>query len=52
MIDYVDRNVPMLANMFEKRMKGYLAMGYSISDHPPTNREKSNASEQRQIGLI
>jgi superfamily II DNA or RNA helicase len=52
MIDYVDRNVPMLANMFEKRMKGYLAMGYSISDHPATNREKSNASEQRQIGLI
>jgi superfamily II DNA or RNA helicase len=52
MIDYVDRNVPMLANMFEKRMKGYLAMGYSISDHPATNREKSNASKQRQIGLI
>jgi superfamily II DNA or RNA helicase len=28
--DYVDRNVPMLARMFDKRMKGYRAMGYSL----------------------
>ncbi len=28
--DYVDRNVPMLARMFDKRMKGYRAMGYSV----------------------
>lgn len=27
--DYVDRQVPMLARMFERRMKGYRAMGYS-----------------------
>lgn len=26
--DYVDRQVPMLSRMFEKRMKGYQAMGY------------------------
>jgi superfamily II DNA or RNA helicase len=52
MIDYVDRNVPMLANMFEKRMKGYKAMGYSIGDHPATGPERSGDSEQRQIGLI
>ena len=32
-MDYVDHNVPMLARMFEKRMKGYRAMGYSVSDH-------------------
>jgi len=28
-IDYVDRNVPMPARMFEKRMRGYRAMGYA-----------------------
>ena len=32
-MDYVDRNVPMLERMFEKRMRGYGAMGYSVSDH-------------------
>jgi superfamily II DNA or RNA helicase len=33
MMDYVDRNVPMLARMFDKRMRGYRAMGYSMADH-------------------
>ena len=33
MMDYVDRYVPMLARMFEKRMRGYRAMGYSVGDH-------------------
>jgi superfamily II DNA or RNA helicase len=28
--DYVDRNVPMLARMFDRRVKGYRAMGYSL----------------------
>jgi superfamily II DNA or RNA helicase len=32
-MDYVDRNVPMLAKMFDKRMSGYRAMGYSVGDH-------------------
>lgn len=27
-VDYVDRQVPMLARMFDKRMKGYREMGY------------------------
>jgi superfamily II DNA or RNA helicase len=27
-VDYVDRRVPMLGRMFEKRMRGYRAMGY------------------------
>ena len=31
-MDYVDRNAPMLARMFEKRMRGYRAMGYSVGD--------------------
>ena len=51
MIDYVDRNVPMLANMFDKRMKGYRAMGYSVGDQTPTEFEESGGAEQQQIGL-
>lgn len=29
--DYVDANIPMLARMYEKRRKGYIAMGYSFT---------------------
>ena len=29
--DYVDSNVPMLMNMFKKRLRGYRALGYEIS---------------------
>lgn len=32
-MDYVDRDVSMLARMFEKRMRGYRAMGYVVTDH-------------------
>ena len=28
--DYVDKEVPMLARMFEKRLKGYRSMGYDL----------------------
>jgi superfamily II DNA or RNA helicase len=28
--DYVDANVPMLARMYEKRLKGYRAIGYEV----------------------
>jgi superfamily II DNA or RNA helicase len=30
--DYVDRDVPMLARMFEKRMRGYRTIGYSAGE--------------------
>jgi superfamily II DNA or RNA helicase len=30
--DYVDVQVPMLARMFEKRIRGYVAMGYQRKD--------------------
>ncbi len=30
--DYVDAQVPMLARMFEKRLRGYAAMGYQRKD--------------------
>ena len=32
-MDYVDRHVPVLMRMFEKRARGYRAMGYSPSEH-------------------
>jgi superfamily II DNA or RNA helicase len=31
--DYVDRQVPMLSRMFDKRMRGYQAMGYRDEPH-------------------
>jgi len=31
--DYVDRNVPMLARMFERRMKGYKTLGYACTSN-------------------
>jgi len=30
--DYVDSAVPMLARMFEKRLRGYRAIGYELED--------------------
>ena len=30
--DYVDARVPMLARMYERRLKGYRALGYSLAD--------------------
>lgn len=32
--DYVDRDMPMLARMFEKRLRGYRAIGYELADPP------------------
>ena len=37
-VDYVDRAVPMLARMFEKRMRGYKAIGYVADDGAPSLR--------------
>jgi superfamily II DNA or RNA helicase len=33
--DYVDREVPMLARMFKKRLRGYHAIGYDHDFRPP-----------------
>ena len=30
--DYVDRQVPVLTKMFEKRLRGYRALGYEVVD--------------------
>ncbi len=32
--DYVDSNVPMLCRMFEKRLRGYRAIGYARGEAP------------------
>jgi len=32
--DYVDREVPMLLRMFEKRLRGYSAIGYARGEAP------------------
>jgi superfamily II DNA or RNA helicase len=34
--DYVDAEVPVLARMFEKRMQGYSAIGYSFGNDERT----------------
>jgi superfamily II DNA or RNA helicase len=40
--DYVDSSIPMLARMFEKRLRGYKALGYSI--HEQEQRPTTSAS--------
>jgi hypothetical protein len=32
--DYVDREVPVLLRMFEKRLRGYRAIGYARGEAP------------------
>jgi len=36
--DYVDRNVPMLVKMFQKRLRGYRTMGYELEKSDNTNK--------------
>ena len=43
--DYVDRDVPVLARMFKKRLRGYRAMGYDRDSGTPPRRELDNALE-------
>ncbi len=39
--DYVDRQVPMLLRMFEKRLRGYRAIGYARGESPLGYTEES-----------
>jgi superfamily II DNA or RNA helicase len=41
--DYVDREVPMLRRMFERRLRGYRAMGYAHCDAPLGFAQRSDA---------
>jgi superfamily II DNA or RNA helicase len=40
--DYVDRDVPMLLRMFEKRLRGYRAIGYARGEAPLGNAEAAD----------
>ncbi|MNC87054.1 hypothetical protein D3C83_27500 [compost metagenome] len=40
--DYVDREVPMLLRMFEKRLRGYRAIGYARGEAPLGYAEPPN----------
>jgi superfamily II DNA or RNA helicase len=40
--DYVDRSVPMLMKMFEKRLRGYRAIGYARGEEPLGIRERED----------
>jgi len=46
-MDYVDRSVPMLSRMFDKRMRGYRAMGYSLS----ASSEMSTSKDKNRLVL-
>lgn len=45
--DYVDRNVPVLARMFEKRMKGYRALGYGETPDEARSRSGHRSPPKR-----
>jgi hypothetical protein len=42
-VDYVDRQVPVLARMFERRMRGYREIGYRVAEQPDS---ESNRGEE------
>ena len=46
--DYVDAQVPMLARMYEKRLKGYRAIGYELEseDHKIVVENVDTASQK------
>jgi superfamily II DNA or RNA helicase len=44
--DYVDNKVPILKKMYEKRLKGYNTMGYSIED------KATSVAESKQMKLF
>ena len=51
--DYVDRKVPMLLRMFEKRLRGYRAMGYVRVEEPEAPYVKGRvAHAARRLPLV
>jgi superfamily II DNA or RNA helicase len=53
MYDYVDRNIPMLVKMFQKRLRGYQTMGYAQDkEDPPSKGKLKPAKEQISMPLI
>jgi superfamily II DNA or RNA helicase len=50
--DYIDRNVPMLIKMFQRRLRGYKSMGYEMDkSNPPNKNNKSGTIQASMIPL-
>ena len=51
--DYVDRNIPMLVKMFQKRLRGYRAMGYELdkSDNPNKSNLECDKAKTSMLSL-
>lgn len=52
--DYLDADVPVLARMYEKRLKGYRALGYlvrSTVDHDPPDNSRARSIAMRQLAV-
>jgi superfamily II DNA or RNA helicase len=46
--DYVDRNMPMLLKMYQKRLRGYREMGYEVDKtNTPKSSDTSDSSNNR-----
>jgi superfamily II DNA or RNA helicase len=43
--DYLDENVPMLVHMYEKRRRGYYALGYDIDGYQPGGSGRKTLGE-------
>jgi superfamily II DNA or RNA helicase len=50
--DYVDRGVPVLARMFEKRLRTYRAIGYAHRETLPERAESDGQPEVEQAGEV
>lgn len=50
--DYVDRDVPMLARMFEKRMRGYRSIGYVRDPAAGVGREAVDDDSRESVDVV
>lgn len=50
--DYVDSQVPMLARMFQKRLRGYRAIGYTVEGQPEKSPRKRTTWLRQQRVLL
>ena len=50
--DYVDFQIPMLARMFERRLKGYSAIGYTVEGGEENTKEPSAHNPQTATATV
>lgn len=46
-VDYVDRQVPVLTRMFERRMRGYREIGYRVAESPDAESARGEPHGRR-----